>query len=343
MSILLILLSIVLCVLAYYQLLYKSPRVDNGIATRQLVFDKHRHIVTGVRFTSGDSLLVTSSVDSTIRIWKTGSGEIVREIQHPCGVAYMDLSIDGNYIITGGYDATVRLWKAADGSLVKEFKEHIGTVWHVAISTDGNKIASGGNDGIVNIWDVKTGTLLHKLQAHKRIVWSVKFSPDGMLLASGSFDYTVRLWNVADGKLLWNNTGHEETVVDLAFSHNGELLASASDDKTIKIWDVAERKLVRTMKVEEHVQALAFSPDDKRLMTGGRDKPVIGEFLQVIFGHSKFNPGVSARLWDVDTGSLLQTFASHANDVTDIAYSHGGKWIATASADQTVEVWKLNK
>jgi WD40 repeat protein len=102
--IILALFLIVLCVVTYYQLLYKSPRVDNGVASMQMIFDKHRHIVTSVRFGPGDSLLFTSSVDSTVRIWKRESGEIVKEIKHPTGVAYMDLSNDGNYIVTGGYD-----------------------------------------------------------------------------------------------------------------------------------------------------------------------------------------------------------------------------------------------
>jgi WD40 repeat protein len=330
-------------VLAYYQLLYKSERVDNGIAKLEKIFDKHSDIVTSVRFSPGDSLMVTSGVDSTIKIWNRASGEMVKEIKQNSGIAYMDLSSDGNYVVTGGYDSTVRLWRITDASLIKEFKGHSGTVWAVAFSNDGKKIASGGNDGLVNIWDVEAGHLLHKLQGHKRIVWSVKFDPGGTKLASSSFDFTIKLWNVDDGKLVWDNKEHEETVVDIAFSHDGKLLASTSDDKTIKIWNVADQKLVRTMNVAEHVQAVAFSPDDKRLMTGGRDKPMIGEFLQVIFGDSKFNPGVSARLWDVETGKLLQTFTKHTNDVMDVAYSHDGKWIATASADKTVDLWEIIK
>jgi WD40 repeat protein len=336
-------LLIIVGVLGYYQLVYKSERIDNGIASLEMIFNKHRNIVTSVRFSPGDSLLVTSSVDSTIKIWKRASGEIVNEIKQNSGIAYMDLSSDGNYAVTGSYDSTVRLWRIADGLLVKEFKGHNGTVWAVTVSNDSKKIASAGNDGLVNIWDVETGNLLQKLKGHNRIVWSVKFNPDGTKLASSSFDFSIKLWNVDDGKLVWDNKGHKETVVDIAFSHNGKLLASTSDDKTIKLWDVAEQKLIRTMEVAEHVQAVAFSPDDKRLMTGGRDKPMIGEFLQEIFGDSKFNPGVSARLWDVGTGKLLQTFTKHANDVMDVAYSHDGKWIATASADKTVDLWKLNK
>ena len=341
--ILLIPVLVIIGILAYYQLLYRSERVDNGIAQLEIVFDKHKHIVTSVRFSPDDSFVFTSSVDGTIKIWKRESREIVREIRQSSGIAYMDLSIDGNYAVTGSYDSTVRVWGINDGALIKEFKGHSGTVWAVAFSNDGKKIVSGGDDAVVNIWDVETGKLLRKLQGHKRIVWSVKFSRDGTKVASSSFDFTIKLWNEADGKLLWDNKGHSETVVDIAFSHNDKLLASTSDDKTIKIWNVAEQKLIRTMKVPEHVQAVEFSPDDKRLMTGGRDKPMIGEFLQVIFGDSKFNPGVSARLWDVETGVLLQTFTTHTNDVMDVAYSHDGKWIATASADKTVELWKLNK
>jgi WD40 repeat protein len=341
--VILLLLLIIVGVLAYYQLLYRSERVDNGIAKLEMIFDKHKDIVTSVRFGPGDSLIVTSSVDSTIKIWETGSGEIVTEIKQPSGIAYMDLSSDGNYVVTGSYDSTVRLWRITDGALLKEFKGHSGTVWTVAFSNDGKKIASGGNDGLVNIWDVETGSLLHRLQSHKRIVWSVKFNPDGTKLASASFDFTIKLWNVDDGKLVWDNKEHKETVVDIAFSHDGTMLASTSDDKTIKLWNVAEQKLIRTMKVPEHVQAVAFSPDDKRLMTGGRDKPLIGEFLQEIFGDSKFNRGVSARLWDVESGRLLQTFTTHANDVMDVAYSNDGKRVATASADNTVDLWKLNE
>ena len=160
-------------------------------------------------------------------------------------------------------------------------------------------------------------------------------------MVSGSFDFTVKTWDVASGKLIRDNTQHTETVVDVAFSPDGKLLTTTSDDKTIKIWNASTGALVRTMTVPEHVQAAAFSPDGKRLMTGGRDKPTMGELVQNFVGDSKLNKGVSARLWDVATGKLLQTFQDHENDVQDVAYSHNGKYVATASADGTVMIWEV--
>jgi WD40 repeat protein len=56
---------------------------------------------------------------------------------------------------------------------------------------------------------------------------------------------------------------------------------------------------------------------------------MIGEFMQNLFGDSYYNKGVSMRLWNIQSGAVLQTFSEHANDVNDVAYSADGNWIAS--------------
>jgi WD40 repeat protein len=143
-------LIIIIAILGYYQLLYKSPRVDTGVAKLKRTFSAHKDIVTSVRFTPGDSTLVTSSVDSTIKTWNKLSGKIIREIKQPVGIAYMDISRDGKYAVTGNYDSRVRIWNLVDGSLVNEFTGHKGTVWTVAFSPDGNQLAMGTMSGAIH-------------------------------------------------------------------------------------------------------------------------------------------------------------------------------------------------
>ena len=336
-------LVIILLVLTYYQLLYKAPRADEGIVSLVYTFTGHHDIVQAVSFSPDGNLVASASVDSTVKLWNRETGEIMQSFNHPQGLTYMDYSDDGKYIVTSSYDGKTRLWNAGNGSLLKEFGGHTGTVWHVSVSHDARWMASSGDDAVINIWDVVSGNLVHSLKGHKRTVWSVKFSPDGKYLASASYDNAVKIWNVQDGHLIRTINGHTEAVVDVAYSHNGQILASTSDDKTIKLWNPANGQLLRTMTAPEHIQGAAFSPDDKRLMTSGRDKPMIGELVQNLFGDSEFNKGVSARLWDVETGKLLHTFSEQKNDVNDVACSRDGKWIATASADRTVCIWSVNK
>jgi len=326
-----------------YMALSRPEFIDTGTAKLANTFTDHKACVWAVRFSPDGNLLASGSVDSTVIIRDKRSGAILHTLKQPEGITNIDFSPDGKFIVTASYDSKIRLWEVATGNLVKLFSGHTGTVWTVAFSPDGKAIASAGEDKIILHRDIATGNILHKFIGHTLNIWSVKFSADGNLLASGSFDATIKLWDVSKGTLIKTIGRHSEAVVDLAFSHNGKWLASTSDDKTIKLWNVADAALIKTLEVPEHVQAVAFSPDDKRLMTGGRDQAVIGELIQNFTGNSEHFKGVSARLWDIEKGTVLETFNVHKNDVNDVAYSTDGLWIATASADETVELWQIIK
>jgi len=328
--------------LGYYQLWHHSPQVNSNIYVPDKILNAHLSEIWSLNFSPDGKWLASGSVDSTVKVWSRENGNILFNIKQPNGITYLDFSPDGQYIITASYDAKIRLWKLPEALLIKEFVGHTGTVWSVNFSPDGKTIASCGEDSTIKLWDVESGRIQQTLRGHTRNVWDVKFSPDGNRLASGSFDKTLKIWNLSDGKLLQTLTAHKEAIVAIAFSPDGQKLVSTSDDKTIKLWDTHNWSLIYSLEVPEHSQAADFSPDSKLLLTGGRDKSALGEFLQNIFGDSEYNKGVSMRLWDVQTGKLLQTFSMHSNDVNDVSFSPDGKWIASASSDRTIELWRLS-
>jgi WD40 repeat protein len=69
------------------------------------------------------------------------------------------------------------------------------------------------------------------------------------------------------------------------------------------------------------VRATAIFPNNKWLVTASDD--------------------ATARLWDMETGECLHTFAGHEKAVHAVAVSHDGKWIATASDDGTARIWDV--
>ena len=49
------------------------------------------------------------------------------------------------------------------------------------------------------------------------------------------------------------------------------------------------------------------------------------------------------KLWDIDNGELIQTLEGHTEGVSDIAWSHDGDYLASASDDKTICIWNIEE
>jgi WD40 repeat protein len=117
-----------------------------------------------------------------------------------------------------------------------------------------------------------------------------------------------------------------DRVLSLAVSQSGRLLAVGGGDPSregdVLVWslDALESAPKRFVGVHsDTVLGLAFSPDEKFLVSGGADKV--------------------ARVLDILGMRVVRSLEGHTHHVLGVSWSPDGRSILTAGADNTVKVW----
>lgn len=261
-------------------------------------------------------------------------------VNHQWEAVSVAFSPDGRVLAAGSDHTGIILWDASDGKEIRKIDgANVGD--YIAFSPNGKTLAStrtwqqGEAGGIVHLWEVDTGKSCGRLKGDANLIRCIAFSPDGKRLAGHSQRGTarvgaVRVWEVVTGKELLhiptNSAGHT-----IAFSPDGKLLAF-DVEYTVRLCQSDTGK--ELLKLEGHqevisnrgitsgyLNALAFSPDGKRLASASCDN--------------------MARIWDATTGKTLQVLEGHAGFVNTVAFFPDGKTVVTGGEDGTIRCWHV--
>lgn len=253
------------------------------------------------------------------------------------GVAF---NSDGSVGAYAGSEGVVYLFNTSTGESVSVIATG-SPINAVAFSRDDSLLAAAMSDRSVGIWQLADGAERYRLSGHEDIVTDVEFSPDGATLASSSADSTVRLWDVESGAALRTLEAHIDYVFKLSFSPNGARLASSSaaigtgendrtpEHNTIQVWDVASGENLLTIPPDGigFVRDVEFSPNGATIAA------------------STYGTGLGgmAVIYDSTTGEELLRLYAHRDVIANLEFSPDGALLATASRDQSVKLWDIEK
>ncbi|KAF3433328.1 hypothetical protein FNV43_RR24430 [Rhamnella rubrinervis] len=212
---------------------------SNGGKRPYTLFQGHSGPVYSSTFSPLGDFLLSSSADSTIRLWSTKlNANLVCYKGHNYPVWDVQFSPVGHYFASASHDRTARIWSMDRIQPLRIMAGHLSDVDCVQWHANCNYIATGSSDKTVRLWDVQSGECVRIFIGHRSMILSLAMSPDGRYMASGDEDGAIMMWDLSNGRCVMPLIGHTSCVWTLAFSCEGSLLASGSADCTVKLWDV---------------------------------------------------------------------------------------------------------
>jgi WD40 repeat protein len=279
-------------------------------------------------------------------------------------------SPDGQLLASGGsfrtllrYHDRLQFWQL--------LRQDRSSDWIVsmAFSPDGQLLAECGS-GSLNIWDVPElrsggawqGHWLNRKSTHHEKLLERYKSLWEQSLAQPEAEPT----EMKDVRRLIERylTAVSSNAVDVAFSPDSRTLAVACassphesrgayqivatetgkatiirtlpmrDSGSVVLWDAHTGELKDLLIVPgASVSAIAFSPNGRILASAD------GELTN----RNQSTQHYEVRLWDVQTGRLLQTLAGHTSRINSLFWSPDGSAIVSGSRDRSMRVWPVGQ
>ncbi len=296
----------------------------------------------GLVFTADGSKLIGLVNDNVIRIWNLHDGKLLRELKGPQGNGNsITVSPDGQTILsttdgdpTKGLSPLLTKWDLSSGQLLETQAADCDPkdqTLEVRYSPNGQSYATLCGVSHASQW-APDG--LFKRRGYMR--WyghDLSYSADGqsvVLAGQGEIKGNpigiATYWGVGDGAM---NGGFDEVAEDegalrrVAMSPDGQLGVLSNGGGVMAVWSAKTGSLLRKLKppagVEEHVQAVAFSPT----------KEIVASVA-----HN------TIRLWDATTAEQLDTRLANATLIRALVFSPDGKWLVSGG-QEGIQVWDV--
>ena len=273
---------------------------------------------------------------NVIHIWDIEAGTLANTINIDGLISlYSNIvySNDGRFILIT-VDSVVYMYSKT-GDFVRKIDERNDWGSCVAINPDGTHVVTSSTDGIVRVWDVRSVRLVKELNVGFKSMNTAIYSPDGTRIVTTARSNSTQMWNSKTGEHIKTFGGHEKILEEGdQFVKNAKCSPDGRHIITIGNWDIRGRiweseagKLIEDLPIigDLPINDIDYSPDSKFIaMATIRNMEVKSSSIYIL--NSK-------------TYKWVNSLEGHADDINNIAYSHCGKFLVSASSDNTARTW----
>lgn len=278
----------------------------------------HESSVWCLDFSPDGTLLASSGIDQTVRIWNVSTGQTLRSFPLPYSCNDIAWSPDGALLATGIIGQGVFVLDSATGNVVAQpslphrSRSEVQISWHP--SCESLAICAPSVWYLVrrNDWTVSRQQDL-EVRRGRDISWS----PDGETLALVDGE-VVSLWDPTEDKPVRILQGHASPILNVSWSPDGNGLVTSDRGGEVKIWDVQSSDSPPQFEVGETIQTLDWLSDNETLVV--KQKDATSSFWNALDGQRlKIEPPISTgeQLWSPDR-RLVAAFERTWADVPEV-------------------------
>ncbi|KAF2303113.1 hypothetical protein GH714_013876 [Hevea brasiliensis] len=193
---------------------------------------------------SRSQLLLSSSMDKTVRLWDMETKSCLKLFAHNDYVTCIHFNpMDDNYFISGSLDNKVRIWNIPDRQLVDWTDLH-EMVTAVCYTPDGQGAFIGSHKGSCRMYNVEDCKLSQAEQIDLQNKKNPKNNwfpgnPSEVLVASA--DSRIRILDGSELVHKFRGFRNLNSQIAASFSKDGKYVICASEDSNVYVWKRDER------------------------------------------------------------------------------------------------------
>ncbi|CAI5638494.1 unnamed protein product [Oreochromis niloticus] len=314
-----------------------------------VTFTEHTSSVTNVTFTSSGFVIVSASLDGTVRAFDLHRYRNFRTFTSPRPAQFSSLAVDvsGELVSAGAQDSfEIFLWSMQTGRLLEVLAGHEGPVSCLCFSPVQSVLASCSWDRTVRLWDMLDSWQTKETLPLTSDGLAVTYRADGQELAVATLNGEISFWNphtaTQNGSVAGRHdlqTGRKETdkitakqsakgksFTSLCYSADGESVLAGGQSKFVCIYNIKEQMLIKKFEISCNLSFDAMEEFlDRRKMT---------EFgsLALVDEGAGDGDGVSISLPGVRRGDMSSRHFRPEIRVSSLRFSPTGRsWAATTT------------